>query len=332
MLRRGARMVPLPALLAAPVFGLPDPAACRVLFACRYNPAAMKVLWRLLLQMLGWLPLRLTHALAALGGALLARLPNSPRYWTRWHLDHCLPELDAAQRGDIERRSLAHMLKAIVEPPAFWFGPRARLEHWLDDAEARAQAARLLAENRGVIWLCPHLGAWELAGLFCSAQGPMTSLYKPQKGPIDALILEGRTRLGAQLVPTSASGVKNLLAALKRREMIGILPDHDPPRGSGVFAPLFGIAAHTTELVTKLAARSGAPVWFCIAERREGGRGYRIHLLPADPQVADPEHGVAALNRSVEAVIRRWPEQYWWAYRRYRRQPEGMPKLYPKRR
>lgn len=290
----------------------------------------MKVLWRLLLTALGTLPLRVLHAIATAGAALLSVLPNSPRYWTRWHLDHCLPELDAAARERLTRQSLAHMLKAIVEAPAFWFGPRSRLDAWLDDAAASAQATQLLNEQRGVIWLCPHLGAWELAGLFCAAQGPMTTLYKPQNSAIDALMHEGRTRLRATLVPTSGSGVKHLLAALKRHEMIGILPDHDPPRGSGIFVPLFGIPAHTTELVTKLAARTGAPVWFCIAERRAGGRGYRIHLLPAPADIADPEHGVAALNRGVEAVIRRWPEQYWWSYRRYRRQPPGQPPRYPK--
>lgn len=288
----------------------------------------MKFCAQLGLRLLGSLPLVVLQALGAFGGAVLWWLPNSPRYWTCWHLRRCLPELDARTRRRIARQSLGHMLKAIIEAPAFWFGARARLDLWLDDEAARAQLQALRAQDKGVIWLCPHLGAWELAGLFCSANGPMTSLYKPQKGVIDGLMHRGRTRLGADLVPTTGAGVKSLLAALKRKEMIGILPDHDPPPGSGVFAPLFGIQAHTTELVSKLAARSGAPVWFCIAERLPRGRGYRIHLLPAPDGVADPQTGVAALNRGVEDMIRRWPEQYWWAYRRYRRRPPGEAKFY----
>ena len=280
------------------------------------------------LRGLGKLPLAVLHALAAFGGMVLWCLPNSPRHWTFWHLRRCLPELDAPTRRRIARQSLGHMLKAIIEAPAFWFGPRARLDRWLDDAAAQAQLQAWRAQDKGVIWLCPHLGAWELAGLFCSAQGPMTSLYKPQKGVVDALMHQGRRRLGADLVPTTGAGVKSLLTALRRKEMIGILPDHDPPPGSGVFAPLFGIQAHSTELVSKLAARSGAPVWFCIAERLPRGRGYRIHLLPAPEGIADPQTGVAALNRGVEDMIRRWPEQYWWAYRRYRRRPPGEAKFY----
>jgi len=81
-------------------------------------------------------------------------------------------------------------------------------------------------------------------------------------------------------------------------------------------------------LVAKLAARSGAPVWFIAAERLSWGRGFRIHLRPAPRDIADPVLGAAALNTGVEACIREWPEQYWWSYRRYRRQPPGAPDFY----
>lgn len=288
----------------------------------------MSVFLRQFLLAAGRLPLPLLHALATACGWLLWRTPNHLRQLTELHLRRCLADATSAQQREITRESLAHMLRAVIEAPAFWFGPEARLRRWLEDEHAVHQLQRLQAENKGVIWLCPHLGAWELAGLFCSAHGAMTSLYKPQKGAVDALVFEGRSRLGATLVPTTTGGVKTLLSALRRKEMIGILPDHDPPPGSGAFAPLFGIPAHTTELVTKLAARSGAPVWFCLAERLPHGRGFQIHLLPVDAAVADPEHGVAVLNQAVEDVIRRWPEQYWWAYRRYRRRPPGEPRFY----
>lgn len=283
---------------------------------------------RALLRLYARLPLRVVHALAVPLGALLWRLPNRQREMTRLHLQRCLPELTPAHSERIARESLTEMVRAILEAPLLWFGPEPRLRCWVADADAQRQLATLRDGGQGVIWLCPHLGAWELAGLFCSAHGAMTSLYKPQKGVFDALVLEGRTRLGATLVPTTTGGVKGLMAALRRQEMIGILPDHDPPRGSGVFAPLFGIPAHTTELVTKLAARSPAPIWFCIAERLPRGRGFALHLLPAADAIRDGATGVAVLNREVERVIRRWPQQYWWSYQRYRRRPPGEARFY----
>jgi Kdo2-lipid IVA lauroyltransferase/acyltransferase len=44
-----------------------------------------------------------------------------------------------------------------------------------------------------VIVLSPHLGAWELAGLYLSSLGPTTTLYKPQPA-LDRLIAEARAR------------------------------------------------------------------------------------------------------------------------------------------
>lgn len=290
----------------------------------------MRTLLRVTLTLIGQLPLAVLHALGHGLGWLLWKLPNRPRAITLRHLERCLPALDAAERERIARASLIESAKAILEAPAIWFGPARRLARWIDAPAVLAELRAAQAQGRGVILLTPHLGAWELASFFCGQVAPITVLYKPQKGAADAVILAGRSRSPTVTpVPTTGSGVKALLAALKRGEMVGILPDHDPPEDSGtVFAPLFGLPANTMQLVAKLAARSGAPVLFIAAERLPGAAGFRFHLQPAEAAVADAEAGPAALNRGVETCVRRWPEQYWWSYKRYRRRPPGAEDLY----
>lgn len=283
-----------------------------------------------LLAGLGHLPLFALHGLAASIGNLMWWVPNKRRRIALRHLDLCLPELPLAERRRIARQSLIHFVKAVLEAPAIWFGPERRLRRWLADPSALARIRQLTAQGAAIM-LCPHVGSWELAGMFCAAAGPITSLYKPQKGAIDTLILEGRRRLGAALVPTSGGGVRALLRSLHEGQMIGILPDQDPPKGSGVFAPLFGMPAHTSELVSKLAARTGAPVCFCYAERLSWGRGFRFHVVPLGSKVADPETGAAALNRGIESVLTHLPEQYWWSYKRFRRLPSGWRSPYRRR-
>lgn len=283
----------------------------------------MSALLRALLVLIGHVPLPVLHGCAAMIGRLAWYVPNNLKRVTRLHLDLCLGELPEADRERIARLSLIHMAKAILEAPAIWFGPERRLRGWLQDDPARERLQGALSGGKGVIILCPHIGSWELAGMFCASAGPITTLYKPQGGSIDAVILEGRTRLGARLVPTSGSGVKSLLHALREGNMAGILPDQDPPWGAGVFAPLFGRPAHTPELVTRLAARTGAAVWFCYAERLPNGAGFRFHVTPAPQQIDDPALGAAALNSGIESVLTHLPEQYWWSYKRYRRQPAG---------
>lgn len=275
-----------------------------------------------------WLPLPLVHLFGDLLGTLAYWVPNGLRTVTRLHLAVCLAELPQSDRRRIERECLRQVAKTVLEAPAIWFGPRRRLERWLDDPRARRRLQDAIATTRGAIILCPHVGSWELAGMFCASVAPITSLYKPQKGAIDTLIRDGRGRLGAQLVPTEGAGVRALLQALKRGETVGILPDHDPPRGSGVFAPLFGLPAHTSDLVPKLAARTGAGVWFCYAERLPWARGFRFHVVAAPSGIDDPDTGPTALNRGIEAIVTHLPEQYWWSYKRYRRQPPGSQNPY----
>lgn len=288
-------------------------------------------LLRGLLTGLGYLPLFVLHGMAAVVGSLLWAVPNNPKRIALRHLELCLPELPEEDRRWIARQSLIHLAKALLESAAIWFGPERRLRRWIDHADAARQLREVWSDG-GSIVLCPHIGSWELVGMFCAAQGPITTLYKPQKGDFEALILEGRARLGAHMVPTTGGGVRALLHALREGQMIGVLPDQDPPSGSGVFAPLFGIPAHTTELVSKLAARTQAPVCFCYAERLPWGRGFRFHVTRlATVGIADPVEGAAALNRGIEAVLTHLPEQYWWSYKRFRRLPQGMKSPYKKR-
>lgn len=289
----------------------------------------MQTLLRWGLLFVGYWPLPLLHAVGWLAGQLLWWLPNKLRGVTLRHMELCLPDYSPTARRRIARRSLIESMKAVTEAPAIWFGPPRRLQRWLGSPEEQRAFRQATASPNGTILLTPHLGAWELAGQFVAQFGPLTLLYKPQKGAFDALIQQGRARNpNAHPVPTSTRGVKALLAALGRGETVGILPDHDPPEGSGRYAPLFGVAAHTMDLVGKLAARSGAAVWFIVAERRPWARGFRFHLTRAPAGIDHPENSVAALNQGVEACVMHLPEQYWWSYQRYRRRPPGAEEIY----
>jgi len=135
-------------------------------------------------------------------------------------------------------------------------------------------------------------------------------------------------------VATDASGVRALLTSLRDGEVLGILPDQDPGDEGGVFAPFvfapfFGIAASTMTLVSRLALKTGVPVFLTWAERLPRGRGFVLHLrtLPEVTTAGSLEASVAALNRGVEAAVRSLPAQYLWTYKRFKTRPPGTPKL-----
>ena len=288
-------------------------------------------LFRLLVATFARLPFSVIQRTGAVLGGLLYELSSELRRVSLTNLGVAYPDMDMRERRALARRALVETGKSMAEAGAIWrWEPEAVLdlvtdvvgEELLDDA---------YGEGRGVIMLSPHIGAWELAGLYLSSQYTMTSMYRPPRAEdLGPLMRQARERAGAQLVPTDASGVRAVMQALKRGEMVGLLPDQDPGPEAGVFAPFFGKEANTMTLVSRLAQRTGAPTLFIVAERLPGAAGFRLHVEPASPELAstDLTTSLTALNADIEALIRRFPEQFQWGYRRYRTRPAGEPKLY----
>jgi KDO2-lipid IV(A) lauroyltransferase len=273
------------------------------------------------------LPLPLAHALGAVLGVVAWLVPNKFTRRTRLHLARCLPELGGAARERLVFRTLIESGKTLAELPVLWSGPAARVAALVREVRGADELARVLRAGKGLIAASPHLGAWELAGLELSRRQPIVSMYRLQGNAWDDVMKRGRERFGAQLVPSDRGGVRALLESLRRGHSIGVLPDQDPPEGSGAFAPFFGIMAHTPVLASRLARRTGAVVLYVFAERLGWGRGFVLHVVPAPPEVADADEAraCAALNRGLEDCIRRFPAQYWWGYARFRRRPPGAP-------
>ncbi len=286
---------------------------------------------RVLFRATARLPLPLAQGLGATLGGLLSLFPNETRRVARRNIQRCFPDWSPAQRRRLLRQSLRETGRTAAETAILWLRPLPRVLPLVREVVGEELLQQGMARGRGVIMLSPHLGSWEMTGLYLSAQWGITSMYRPPKlVAMNELMLHGRERGGARLVPTDASGVRVLLRALRQGEMIGILPDQDPERDSGVFAAFFGHPAHTMVLLPKLARKSGATVLFIYAERLSWGRGFRLHVRPAPAGIDDADLGIAAtrLNQGVEACVRELPAQYQWGYKRFKGQPEGLPDFY----
>jgi len=223
------------------------------------------------------------------------------------------------------RGAVGHAGRMVAELPRMWWGPAPRWQ-W-DDAGCIAEA---YAAGRGILFLTPHMGGFELspqalAADYGPAHGPMTVLYRPARQPwLAKLMSTARERPHLAAVPTTLAGVRGLLRALRRGEAVGLLPDQVPPDGMGTWAPFFGRPAYTMTLAARLAQQSGATVLLAWTERLSWGRGFVIHVrarrqaLPADLGDAS-----AALNIEMENMIRQCPDQYLWGYARYK-QPRAL--------
>ena len=271
---------------------------------------------------LSYLPLRILHGLgAALGRLLFNCMPQ-----TKQHAIQNITQSQLAKNSNeikqIARKSFAEFGSAIFETPVIWQKNEVDLLPLVQIVHGWEVVKNALNTGRGVIFLTPHIGCFEITSIYYGNQYPITILYRPPKLKwLEKLILKGRARTGVSLAAANASGVRKLMKALKRGEAIGILPDQIPAAGEGEWVDFFGKPAYTMSLASKLAEKTGATVIMAFGERLKNGAGYDIHLTKID-SIATP----ALLNKAIEQQIAQKPSQYLWSYNRYKVRSHALKK------
>lgn len=273
-----------------------------------------------LIRMLAVLPLPVLHTLGRLLGRCVYAFPG--RYRDRLRAN-------ARQAGypdaAFARRAAAETGAMILETPKVWLQTEKCVPKVVSDTEFVATDA--LAEKRGVLYLTPHLGCFEITARYIVKYGPITVMYRPPRhAALEPIMEEARSMSGLNAVPATMQGVREFVRALKRGEAVGMLPDQVPGNGDGVWAPFFGRPALTMTLAGKLARQTGVAVVVAAAERLARGKGWRLHYLRLpEPLPSDPEALAGLINETMETLIRRFPEQYLWSYNRYKVPAEAPP-------
>ena len=246
-----------------------------------------------LLKIMALLPLPILHLLGIVLGWLIYLAPGRLPLRLRGNLTQSGVCQDAAACRHLLRKVIAETGKGVMELPAIWLRPYKNVLELVRETRGWEKIDAARAAGHGVILIGPHIGCFEIINLYYAARHPFTVMYKPpRQAALQTLMLAGRQRGKVNLVPTDLSGVRGLLAALKRGEAVGVLPDHVASRGDGVWAPFFGRPAYTPTLVASLQRKTGA---------------------------------ATLINRGVEDMVRRFPAQYLWSYNGYKR-PGGVSK------
>ena len=272
----------------------------------------------ILFRALSVFPLPMLHALGSALGWLVYLA--SPSYRRRLRTN-----LEQAGFGQYRRQAVAEAGKAIVELAFVWCARPERVARHATVENWELVQARLDA-GRGIVFLTPHLGCFEMTAQQIALRTALTVMYRPpRKSALKPLVEGARARHNLHLAPANLSGVRILAKTLKGGQPIGLLPDQVPQEGEGVWAPFFGRNAYTMTLPAKLAQLGKADILLVYAERRARGAGYVVRFVPFDGDLAgSPAEQAAAINRAMEQLIARCPAQYFWSYNRYK-QPDGVP-------
>ena len=162
-----------------------------------------------ILNLLARLPLLWMHRIGRLIGWFFMLIPNRERLHAEINLRICFPELTNAERRSLCERSLMQAGRTFTEMAAVWLWPIERVMGLVRSVSGAHHLER--EPGQGLIVLAPHLGCWEIAGLYLASLGEVTTLYRPPRKPaLNPLIRKARERNGAKLVPTDSQGVKQL--------------------------------------------------------------------------------------------------------------------------
>ncbi len=280
----------------------------------------------LFLKIFAKLPLPIMHSLGVFFGWIIYAWSKRTAARLRHNLGQSRIYQNKQDLKSAIRKNIGETGKALLETFAIWLKPQHVVLDFVKNVSGWQHVETALQAGKGIIFLTPHLGCFEITSLYYGARYPMAVLFRePRQRWLLPLINSGRQRGNVTLAPANAAGVKQLLQALKRGEAIGMLPDQAPFEGEGEWAPFFGKPAYTMTLASKLAQKTGAQVLMAFGERLPHGGGYHIHITPiAAGGIATP----ALMNAAIERAIAQKPEQYLWSYDRYKVREQEPPPDY----
>ena len=280
---------------------------------------------RLSLKILGFfsrLSLSTLQYLGLLIGSIAAWFPHGPAWVIRRNLKLCFPEQSERWLNETTKQNLIYTAQTALEFTKTWGMPPEYSIQQMTEVENGELFFDAIKSPKGCFILVPHYGNWEFMNAWVSEHANPVIMYKPSKNKsMDFFVRAARGRLNTTLVPTDEKGVKAIFKALKAGGVSIILPDHTPHDNGGIFAPFFGVSVWSGILASKLIQKTQCEVIMLSCVSRGSGQGFKIVAEAVDPLVysADLTISVAAVNKSVENLIRRNPTQYQWVYKRFKK-------------
>jgi KDO2-lipid IV(A) lauroyltransferase len=237
-------------------------------------------------------------------------------------------EMDEAELRELTHAFYRNLGMTLMEFLAF---PRLKKADFLDLVEIKNKEhyTRLVDEGGGALLVSGHFGNWEMMGARVAAEGQKVSfIVKEQTNSrVDRIQNDIRHRAGIGTIRAGGSSIKEMIRALRRKELIGLVGDQDAGP-EGYFTEFLGRQASVFRGTAYFAWKLKVPIITGFIFRQADGR----HIMEVDPPFGaepdwDEETAVARLTEihvaRLEAAIRKAPEQYFWLHRRWKTRPPG---------
>lgn len=241
------------------------------------------------------------------------------------------PDMKHGEVMELARKSFRHLGRSAIETALMPSLGREGLLKLIEKIDNWDLVRDVVAKGNGVVMTTGHVGNWELAGAYLAARGvPIDVIVRRMANPMfDKYLNRTREAIGMKVV-YDQDAVKSTTRALRDGRVVGFVADQGVLGLASTFVPFFGRPAKTPRGAAVFALKFKVPVIFVAAMRQPNGK-YRyileeIPVLETGDREGDVDRIVALYTEQLEKVARRYPEQYFWQHRRWRRQPPDTPR------
>lgn len=188
----------------------------------------------------------------------------------------------------------------------------------------------VIKNSRPMVMITAHIGAWELlAGILPEfrPEYPRIVVVRNQKNlAANELIYRMRGAAGGEVVGhRNASGP--VLQTLRKNGTTAFLVDHNTSRQEAIFLPFLGEDAAVNFGPALLALRAKALVAPIFLIRQPQNKyklivGDALDTAALQGSIAEKSKQIAEFyTKTVEDIIRLYPEQWFWMHRRWKTRP-----------
>jgi KDO2-lipid IV(A) lauroyltransferase len=287
------------------------------------------------IKLLGLLPRPAARFVAAKLTSVAYALRLNLRRTAMFNLHLAFPEVSDGDRRKIVRGMVRQLGWLAAEFSQF---PKLTREN-IDGVviiEGAENFDAAQGRGKGVLFLTGHMSAWELSSFAHALYGhPLHFLVRPLANrQVDELVNRYRCLSGNQPIEKNRSA-RTVLKVLGAGGTVGILADHNTIIEEGVFVNFFGIPASTTAGLARIALRTDAAVVPVFIRWDEARGKYILRFEPAvelrrtgDEEI-DVRENTARFTGVIESYVRKYPDQWLWAHKRWKTRPPGEMPIYP---
>lgn len=267
-------------------------------------------------------PLYIVRKLAVFTGFFFYLIPIRKKVLYK-NLKLCFPDKDEKWYKQIAKNSYKNVCLVLFE---VLYLPRISAEKLKEMVSGDvSEFVNAYGKNKGVSVISGHISNWEISAsaakvnsgikLFCIARPQTNSL-------VNKKINQYREKFGNVVIETGAN-LRHIYQKVKEKEAVAFIIDQSAPAEYSYFVDFFGVDVASYSGAAKIALKYDTEVVFSVIVRKKNlNYSYIFINIQKDDLTGTFDEKAkeltARMNKTLENIIRQYPEQWLWFHRRFK--------------